>query len=80
MSRVPEDGRYMERQVLATTPGVQEDAEGRLAYTTETGDAQAPRWALCSDCRFEGLRTCPEMPTCWHPTATADLPEHEPHG
>jgi hypothetical protein len=36
--------------------------------------AVAPRWALCSDCRFEGLPTCPQEQTCWYPIRTEDLP------
>lgn len=38
MSRAPNDGRYMERQVLLTTPDVEVDGEGRLSYSTSTGD------------------------------------------
>ena len=40
--------------------------------------AAAPRWALCSDCRFDGLPTCATEPTCWHPIRTADLPFEQP--
>lgn len=40
-----QDGRYMERTVQATTPDVQEDEEGRLSYSTSTGDAVEMREA-----------------------------------
>lgn len=38
----------------------------------------APRWALCSDCRFENLPTCSDEPTCWHPMTIADLEPDKP--
>jgi hypothetical protein len=48
MSRVPDEGRYMERMVLDTTPEVEMDEEGRLSYTTET--VSELLYPDCPDC------------------------------
>ena len=33
----------------------------------------APRWALCNDCFWERLNTCPQESQCWAPLKTHEL-------
>lgn len=34
---------------------------------------RAPLWALCSDCRYDGLTTCGDVVPCWSPMTIRDL-------
>jgi hypothetical protein len=38
----------------------------------------APAWALCSDCRIVGAKTCLDVTPCWAPMRTEDLPAEPP--
>ena len=42
-------------------------------------ETEAPRWALCSDCRIVGARTCLDVSPCWAPMRTEDLPADDPN-